>query len=308
MSALSETQRAARRYTQNRRRRAKAIGQWQDPQVDAAPVRAHVLALREVGMSEEAIIRQLGLPESSLRNLMRGSNGRPPGKTVYRETAEAVLAYWPVLDDFPDAALIDPTGTHRRVQALETLGWSRTRMAFEVGISESNFKTRLRSRTVSARFARRVARMYDRLWRLRPEDHGVIPYVAERVRERATQQGFQGPLAWDDDTIDDPKAQPMTDVVEPVPSEGGNLAARWLAGEAVVLGMADRREVLAHLFEWTNQTTVEIAEQLEITPAAAERQWERMKERAAAEGRRLWRRVYVPRERDLTKNEMGEAA
>jgi AraC-like DNA-binding protein len=276
--------------------------------MDAAPVRAHMLALREAGMSEAAVARRLNISETYFKNLMRGSNGRTPGQRVWREVGEAVLEYWPTLPDFPDTAHIDPTGTLRRVQALETLGWSKPRIAAELGQTDNNFKMRLRSRTVSARMARRVAAVYDRLWTQRPEDHGVQPYVAERVRRHAAQNGFAGPLAWDDDTIDDPKAEPQTDAAEPVATEGGNVAARWLLGESVDLGRDDRREVLQHLFEWTNDTTADIAARLDMTPEAAERQWERLKERAAADGRRLWRRVYVPRERTMKQNEMGEAA
>lgn len=308
MSTRTPTERAARRHAQNRRRRLRATGAWQDPQVNAEPVRAHVFVLREAGMTEKALLRRLGLPESALKNMMRGANGRPPGKTVARETAEAVLGFWPKLEDFPDTASIDATGTLRRVQALETRGWSKRRQAADLGLLQQNFKTVLRGARVSAQMARRVAALYDRLWTENPEDHGVAPYVADRVRRHADANGYFGPLAWDDETIDDPMAIPFTDVTQPVVTEGGNLANRWLMGESVILGPRDRKEVLAHLFEWTNDTTAEIAARLEMTPTAAERQWERMKERAQLEGRRLWRRVYVPRERTLNQNEMEEAA
>jgi len=82
--------------------------------MDAEPVRAHMLALRKAGMSEPAVARRLKLPDTYFNNLMRGSNRRPPGQKVWREVGEAVLAYWPTLQDFPDTASIDPTGTLRR--------------------------------------------------------------------------------------------------------------------------------------------------------------------------------------------------
>jgi hypothetical protein len=307
MSA-SVSQRAARQHMQKRRRRLQAIGQWQSPDVDAAPVRAHVLALREAGMSEAAVISRLNLPQSALKNVMRGANGRPPGRTVLRETAEAVLAYWPTLDDFPDTALIDATGTRRRTEALAVLGWSGARLAREIGMGKDNFNTCLRGQRVSARFARKVASLYDRLWSQKPEDHGVQGQLANRTRKQAASAGLHGPLAWDDETIDDPKTVPLTDALEPVTTEGENIASRWLMGESVILGRIDRREVLQHLFEWTNDTMDEIAAKLDMTPDAAERQWERIKEKAKADGRRVWRRVYVPRERNLNQNEMEEVA
>jgi hypothetical protein len=309
MSTLTPSQRAAQTHMHRRRRRLMAIGQWQPPYVDAEPVRAHVRALQEAGMSLPALSRRLNLIDGAFKNLLYGANGRPPGTTVSRQTAEAVLGYWPTLQDFPDTASIDPTGTKRRVQALETLGWSRPQIADEVGMSKSNFKTSLRAEKVSARLARRVAAVYDRLWTERPEDHGVQPYVAERVRRHAAQNGFAGPLAWDDDTIDDPKAEPQTDAAEPVATEGGNVASRWLMGESVDLGPEDRREVIQHLMEWTNDTPEEIAERLGMSVGAMWQTWTRIKKKARLEGRPVpWRRVYVPRDQDLKQNEMGEAA
>jgi hypothetical protein len=304
MSGRSASERAASAHRQNRRRRLIAIGQWQTPLVDAEPVRERVRALRDTGLSIAALRRQLNLPDQAFTHLVYSS---PPSQKVLRETAEAVMAFWPTLQDFPDSASIDVTGSRRRVQALATRGWSKTRLAIELGMSEPNFKTCLRGQRVSARFARRVAAMYDRLWNERPEDHGVLGWVADRVRQSAAGDGFPGPLAWDDDTIDDPQAVPVTDAVEPVATDGGNVAARWLMGESVILGAEDRKEVLAHLYEWTNHTNAEIAEQLGMTPGAAEQQWNRMKRQARTEGRQLWRRVYVPRERNLKQNEMEEA-
>jgi transcriptional regulator with XRE-family HTH domain len=259
-------------------------------------------------MPEKAVARRLGLPSGTFANVMRGTNGQPPGTKIRRETAELVLAYWPTLDDFPDISSIDSTGTHRRVRALATRGWSRARLAVELGTTVPNFKARLRGERVSARFARAVAGLYNRLWNERPEDHGVAAWIAERVRRCAAEDGWHGPLAWDDDTIDDPKALPQTDAPEPVATEGGNVAARWLMGESVILTDEARKEVLVHLYEWTNQTTAEIAHRLGMTPAAAEQSWNRMKKQARLEGRRLWRRVYVPRDRVMKQNEMEEAA
>jgi hypothetical protein len=183
-------------------------------------------------------------------------------------------------------------------------------MASRLGMLPQNFKTCLRKKTVSARLARRVADLYDRFWMDQPEDHGMQEYVADRVRRHAAARGYDGPLAWDDDTIDDPQAQPMRDVSEgaATEAEGGNVAARWLMGEAVILDTSSRREVLQHLFEWTNDTTAEIAARLDMTPEAAEQQWSRVKRKARSEGRRVWRRVYVPRDRQITQDEMEEAA
>lgn len=291
-----------------RRRRLQALGQWQ-PYVDAEPVRQHLRKVNAAGMPFRAINERLGLPcDSSLQHLMWGRGQWGPGQKVKRETAELILAYWPSLDDFPDHAMIDATGSHRRVQALAVRGWSRNAVARHIGMRQDNFRDAIKQDRVTARLARRVAAAYDDLWNQDPLESGTSLNAVSRVRKQAERAGFHGPLAWDDDTIDDPRAVPLTDAAEPAASDGENLAARWLMGESVILGRNDRREVLQHLFEWTNDTAEEIAARLDMTPEAASRAWERIKEKAQADGRRVWRRVYVPRERVMKQNEMEEVA
>jgi hypothetical protein len=166
-----------------------------------------------------------------------------------------------------------------------------------------------RRETVTMAVEARVKSLYDDLWNVLPESAGIEARWARSTREWAANSGFHGPLAWDDDTIDDPRTVPQTDVQEPVATEGGNVAARWLLGESVVPGAADRREVLAHLFEWTQLTKEQIAARLEMTPAAADQAWNRIKKQARQEGRRVpWRRTYALRDRDLTRTDMEEAA
>ncbi|MEW1565773.1 hypothetical protein AB0454_22640 [Streptomyces sp. NPDC093509] len=309
MTTPTAAERTARRYLQNKRRRLQAIGEWQSPYVDAEPVRQHVWAIRAAGMSEKALERRFNLPEGAFKNLIRGANGKPPGSKVLRTTADTVLAYWPTLQDFPDTASIDPTGTRRRAHALQALGWPNLWMAEDLGMRPSNFRTCLRTETVSARFARKIAALYDRLWNQNPEDHGVPAHAAARTRRHAEANGYLGPMAWDDDTIDDPKAMPQTDALEPVVTEGENVADRWLMGESVLLSPQDRRQVVQHLFEWTNDTPEEIAARLEMSLDAVWQTWTRLKKKARDEGRaEPWRRVYVPRERSLKQDDMEEVA
>ena len=310
MSTLTDSQRRARAHSRRRVRRLKGMGLWQDPYVPAEPVRQHLHKIHDqTGMPYRAIAKKIGLPhDSSLQALLWGKGEHGPSKTVSRETAQLVMAYWPTMDDLPPTTLVDATGTRRRVQALAVRGWSRNWLARQIGMHEDAFRKALGRKQVTAGLARRVAATYDEWWNQDPLDHGCALNPVSIVRSGAQRAGWHGPLAWDDDTIDNPSAVPMTDAVPLAATEGGNVAARWLMGESVVLDREARREVLAHLFEWTNDTTAEIAARLDMSPEAAERQWGRMKARAAAEDRRLWRRVYVPRERTLDQDEMEEAA
>lgn len=263
-------------------------------EVPVADAHAHVRMLIRSGRTVTSIADETELNWDTVKDIRDRVR-----ETILRSTSEKLLAVQPL----PDGdALIDATGTVRRIRALVAMGHSQQTLSDEVGCAFTYISSLTHGRrpTVTVAMAQAVQRAYDRL--------AMSVGASVRGRLKAKRLGWNGPLAWDENTIDDPRALPQTDAPMPVATEGGNVSARWLHGESVVLGRHDRREVLQHLYEWTNDTTAEIAAQLEMSPAAAERAWERMKERAAAEGRRLWRRVYVPRERTLDQNDMEEAA
>ncbi|MCX4792556.1 hypothetical protein OG369_43045 [Streptomyces sp. NBC_01221] len=287
-----------------------SAGQW-EPFVDAEPVRKHLRQVNATGMSYRAICERLGFAQdSSLQHLMWGRGEYGPGQQVRRETAELVLSYWPSLNDFPDGARIDATGTRRRIEALAVRGWPRHLMAKQVGMEETHFRKASGRERVTARLARRVAAMYDAWWDQDPLEHGVPLCSVSRVRADAARSGFRSALAWDDDTIDDPAAVPQTDAAPAGYTEGDAVVARFLMGESVVLDGTGRREVIAHLMEWTQDTPEEIGARLDMTGESVSRSWERIKRKARDEGRKApWRRVYVPlRDMDLTRDELRSAA
>lgn len=96
---------------------------------------------------------------------------------------------------------VDATGTHRRIRALMRLGWPSREIARSAGwdcrVSVTNV---LRYGKVSAASAARIRRTYDEL----SMKVGPSPWT----RAYAERAGWPPPLAWDDDTIDDPKARP----------------------------------------------------------------------------------------------------
>lgn len=307
-TATSYAEKVARSRWRARRQKLIASGEWR-PFVAAQPVRDHVNRLRAAGMPIRSIEKRFGMSAHHLDHLLWGSEGSGPSEKVRTETAQMLLAYWPTLDDFPDAARIDATGTRRRIQALQVRGFNLVAIAGKAGIAARYFQKAVNADKVTARVARAVRNVYGCWWSADPCDHGVKQWVADRTRSAAQRNGWYGPLAWDDDTIDDPNAMPQTDAAEPIVTEGGNVAARWLLGESVVLGDEDRKQVVQHLFEWTQLTKEQIAERVEMTPAAAEQIWNRLKRQARAEGRPVpWRRVYGMRDKALGQDEMEEAA
>ncbi|MEU5322932.1 hypothetical protein AB0G67_40210 [Streptomyces sp. NPDC021056] len=255
----------------------------------------HLRYLVAQDMSQHWIAEVAGVHQTTVSDLVVGQR-----LSMTTRNAHKLLQVRP--SDRTETCMVSAVGTMRRLRAL---AWMRHRfmdIQQATGIHRDSLLWLARGkseRTTAAREAK-IREVYDRL--------SMTDGGSSRARAFAVKHGWDGPLAWDDETIDDPRAVPQTDAVEPVATEGGNVAARWLMGEAVVLDREARREVLQHLFEWTNDTTAEIAERLEMTPEAAERAWGRMKERATAEGRRLWRRAYVPRDRPLDQDDMEEAA
>lgn len=98
---------------------------------------------------------------------------------------------------------VDPTGTTRRLQALAALGHSGTALAAELGVARQRIleirNTRLQIRRETAA---QIADLYDRL--------SMTPGDSEVTKGRAAAKGWAPPLAWDDEAIDDPAAQPVT--------------------------------------------------------------------------------------------------
>lgn len=107
--------------------------------------------------------------------------------------------------------LVDAAGTHRRLQALAYNGWSLGRLSARLAPSRTAFAI-LRSNQLTPAVAARVATLYDKLWDQPPplatrQDR----QAAAQVRNRARALGWVAPLAWDDDTIDNPDAKPAKD-------------------------------------------------------------------------------------------------
>jgi transcriptional regulator with XRE-family HTH domain len=99
-------------------------------------------------------------------------------------------------------ALRDGTGVTRRLQALAAIGWSAQDVADRLGVTERAVQMWRSGHypTVRPETAATVDRLYEEL-------QGT-PGPSPRSRENATRSGWAPPLAWEDDAIDNPAAQP----------------------------------------------------------------------------------------------------
>lgn len=98
---------------------------------------------------------------------------------------------------------LDPTGTRRRIRALACLGWDTATLSRRVGRDRTFLSKTLRTPSLTAETVELVQRLYDELsmtW--------CTGRYANRTASRARQLGWSPPLAWDDETIDDPKSRP----------------------------------------------------------------------------------------------------
>lgn len=201
----------ARAEYDERRNRLIAYGQWQ-PFVDAEPVREHVLMLTEAGIGRRRLAALAGMSDSNLSKLIYGvpNRGRPPTRRLRPETARRLLEIEPTLDAVADGALVDATGTRRRLQALIAVGWSGSKLADRLGLTVSNFWAALDCAQVTARRARAVRALYDEMWdQAPPEGDHRSRIAASRARNMAARRGWPPPLAWDDERIGDPTAVPQ---------------------------------------------------------------------------------------------------
>lgn len=177
--------------------------------VDAARARAHVLDLLDtltVGQVEE----RSGVHRTAIRVLIGDWPGRPATKRVARKTEAALLAVTAERVGPEAQGLVDSTGTVRRLRALYAMGYDRRRLTRALGMSDRTTWLLMMHPDANplVRVATRdnVRALYDRLSMTPPP----VGPVALRTQRNAARRGWHPPLAWDDDTIDDPSVTPIT--------------------------------------------------------------------------------------------------
>ncbi|MFE4671054.1 hypothetical protein [Streptomyces sp. NPDC056723] len=208
MTTTDEAIREAKNRWARRRRRLIGYGQWR-PFTEAEPVRQHVLAIKTSGMGLRCLSKLTGVSIGSLEHLLYGKDEHPPAVKIRTENAEALLDFWPTLDDYEDRVHIDGTGTRRRIQALAMAGWPSAAIREHLGDVATGTVEKLRTRTkVTARLARAVRDFYNQVSTKTAEEFGVTPWIANRTRTYAARHNWVMAAAWDDDTIDDPNAAP----------------------------------------------------------------------------------------------------
>lgn len=115
------------------------------------------------------------------------------------------------------AALVDATGTRRRLRALVAMGWSLNAIADREGCSWSRIRNWRDAELVQVSTVQSVRRVYDDMSMRVPQPRTKSERAAVTYAKRyAARNGWVPPLAWDDETIDDPDAVPDVEGVAQV--------------------------------------------------------------------------------------------
>lgn len=164
---------------------------------DAGPARAHVLKLRGLGWPYIQMAQAAGTSTWVPHRLALGRVDK-----IMPESETAILAL--PLVPYASHRGVDGTGTYRRWEALQWMGWPAVEVARRVGVRPYSLGTmRSRGEQVSFLVARSMARVFEEL------EH--IPGPSKQTATKARRRGCAPPAAWDEDTIDDPNALPQMD-------------------------------------------------------------------------------------------------
>lgn len=189
--------RQANSREQSRTRLKQFYGTY-DRYVDAKGVRNQLLILLGAGVSLAQIALATGISRQGLAKILRGETTR-----ALRTSAEKILAVPadPLLAGGPDTK-VPAVGAVRRLQALGAIGYPMVDLAARLGVDRINLDRYIAGqwRRMPRQFHAEIRTLFDELWNR--------PTTNERAKSLAAKKGWAPPLAWDDDTIDDPSAVP----------------------------------------------------------------------------------------------------
>ena len=158
--------------------------------VDSTPARDHIHTLTRAGYSLSSIARRSGVSLSAIYNLAKSAN-----PTIHVDTSEAILG-----TRAGDAVMVPAVGVQRRLQHLALMGWSTSRLAEELGVTQQMVSLLMLGRThqIHVTTFEGVAGFFSAHWQ---EDGG-----STRAKGCARRNGYVPAAAWDD--IDNPRERP----------------------------------------------------------------------------------------------------
>lgn len=206
---------------------------------DATPAREHITNLLATGASNRAIAGAAGISPTAITQLTE--HGQRQVRTI---TAARILAVRPEHTHnrpTPDG-FVPNIGTRRRIQALQVLGHSARDIGNAAGVTQAVVHNLINQAGtwVSARNRDAILTAYATLWNQRG--------TSRKTATMAAHKGWAPPLAWDDESIDDPAATPQHQAVAAAPVLDDSAIDRRANGDHdVPLTRAERHAVVARL-------------------------------------------------------------
>ncbi|MFD7922604.1 helix-turn-helix domain-containing protein [Streptomyces sp. NPDC059740] len=197
--------------------------------IPGPPVTAHIHTLLGAGFTRPQIARLSQVPLTSIVRYARGT------KFVSRPLGERILAVMPTPGVVDGLALVPALGSTRRVRALYALGHYQHVIAKTAHVdldTVSSLAGAARTK-VEVRVAAAIRGAYDEL--------SMSVGTSAKTRLRAKREGWAPPLAWDEDAIDNPQAQPHLGAPEPAEDYvDGAAVHRYLTDPGVTVTDAER--------------------------------------------------------------------
>jgi len=199
-----DCRRYAREY-KRQRQRGLILGSW-DTLVRGAELERVRLALAALlahpGVTVPKIAIAMGATNAAVYRMAKGETTH-----LRPDFATAILALTPaeVVRRNPPA-MVDSTGAARRLQAMAVDQWSVQVLSPLCGLTVNSLTHHRYQRypTISRRIHDAIAGVYEKIQGLADPLGPSIPTAIQ-----ARRMGYLGPERWDDETIDDPNAQPL---------------------------------------------------------------------------------------------------
>lgn len=163
--------------------------------VDAAPTRERLQALVDASVPVRTVARVAGLSATTISTILDGTQARVQRATAQRVRHLSVAGVYASVS----TGHVPRVGATRRVQALLALGWAHRDLG-AAGISNSAQIVGAPGDLITVGRWRQVRDVYDAL--------SMTSGPSPETRGWAAKLGYAPPLAWDEDTIDDPHAAP----------------------------------------------------------------------------------------------------
>ena len=167
--------------------------------VPAGPTMEHLDLLARNGISLQMAGKLSGIDWTSLQRIRSGKQ-----EVVQRITEDAVLGIRiDTVAPKGSAVRVDGTGTARRLHALVALGYPIEWIVRYMGLPPGAMDYVSAGGNIRWDRALWVRIAYDELWDTTPPD-SIRLCERTKARLHAQKMGWPPPMAWDDDTIDDP--------------------------------------------------------------------------------------------------------